>query len=41
MEKGLTSQLMTDEKTGELVCKTNQAHRFKVNKDGFLESVKK
>jgi hypothetical protein len=41
MEKGVTSRLVKDEKTEELVCRLNPMHRFKVNKDGFLESVVK
>ena len=39
MEKGITSMLLKDEKTGELVCKTNPNHRFKTDESGFLKTL--
>jgi len=41
MENGVTSQLLKDKETGELVCKLNQTHRFRIDKEGFLELIKK
>jgi len=38
MENSIASELK-EEKPGEFVCKRNQAHRFKLDKDGWLVSV--
>jgi len=39
MEKGITSVLVKDEKTGELVCRTNSSHKFKTDESGFLKTL--
>ena len=41
MEKGMYIKLSKEERSGELVCRMNQNHRFKVDKFGFLESAQK
>ena len=38
MGSSIASELQ-EEETGEFVCKRNQAHRFKLDKDGWLVSV--
>jgi len=39
VEKGWSARLVEDEKSKELVCTVDPKHRFKVGKNGFLESV--
>ena len=38
-EKGNTVELSGDIRKGELVCKTDPKHRFRMTKSGFLEAV--
>jgi len=38
-EKGFYTKLSADGKNGELVCTVDPKHKFKVGKNGFLESV--
>lgn len=38
MESSIASELKED-KSGEFICKKNPAHRFKLDKDGWLVSV--
>jgi len=40
MEKGMDTFLVKDASGNYLVCKVNPNHRFVLDKDGFLESVK-
>jgi len=40
MEKGVTSLLAEDPASGELVCRADPKHRFRLNKNGFLESTR-
>jgi len=39
MKSSITSPLLKNEKSGELVCKTNPQHRFKVDGSGFLKAL--
>ncbi|MCX6777753.1 MAG: hypothetical protein NT157_02610 [Candidatus Micrarchaeota archaeon] len=41
MEKGVTSQLIKDEKSGLFVCKSNPDHKFRIDGSGFVKSVEK
>jgi transcription elongation factor Elf1 len=38
-EKGMTVLLSEDSRSGELVCKLNPKHRFKMTKSGYLEVI--
>ena len=38
-EKGNTIELSGDIRKGELVCKSDPKHRFRMTKSGFLEAV--
>jgi len=38
-QEGMTVALLKDSKSGELVCKLNPKHKFKVTKSGFLETL--
>ena len=35
----ITSLLLKDKKTGDLVCKTNPRHRFNIDKTGYLKTL--
>jgi len=39
MEESISVKLRLDEKSGEYICPHNQAHRFRLSPDGWLESI--
>jgi uncharacterized protein (DUF2342 family) len=39
MENSLTIKLRKEEESGEFICTRNPAHRFKLDKNGWLVSV--
>ena len=39
MESSISIKMRFDEKSGEYVCPHNQTHRFKLSKEGWLESI--